>query len=233
VTAPARLAPPETASRQPRAEGRARVSAKLRGGVSVLGELEERGSAKARLPRTYGDALEAVLLNTAGGVTGGDRFAWEAEAEAGAALTLATQTAERAYRAQPGETGRIETRLTAGPGARLDWLAQETILFDRCALRRSLTLDMEEDARALIVEPVVLGREAMGETVTQGFFSDSQTIRRGGRLIYADRTRLAGPVARHRRRPRCAGRRPRLGHAGLCRARRRGSPRRSPRPAAR
>jgi urease accessory protein len=186
---------PLPAQRQPRAEGHARVASKLRDGRSVLADLHERGSAKARLPRIHAAGLEAVLLNTAGGVTGGDRFLYEGTAGPGARLVLANQTAERAYRAQPGEVGRIETRLTAGPGATLDWLAQETILFDRCALRRSLTVEMAEDAAVLIVEPVVLGRKAMGETVAQGFFADSQTIRRGGRLVYADRTRLAGPVA--------------------------------------
>jgi urease accessory protein len=182
-------------ARQPRADGHARVAARLRDGASVLADLHERGSAKARLPRTHGDGLQAVLLNTAGGVTGGDRFLYEGAAQAGARLVLANQTAERAYRAQPGQTGRIETRLAASPGATLDWLAQETILFDRCALRRSLTVEMAEDSRVLLVEPVVLGRKAMGETVTEGFFADSQTIRRGGRLVYADRTRLDGPIA--------------------------------------
>jgi urease accessory protein len=181
--------------RQPRAEGRARVTAKLRDGRSRIGELYEQGSAKARVPNVDGAALHAVMLNTAGGVTGGDRLRYEGAAEAGAHLTLATQTAERAYRAQPGETGRVEVALTVGPGATLEWLAQETILFDACAFHRRTTVEMAADARLLLVEPVVLGREAMGETVTVGAFRESQRITRGGRLIYADLTRVEGPVA--------------------------------------
>ena len=180
---------------QPRAQGRSRVTARLRDGRSVLGELYEQGSAKVRLPRAAGPALEAVLLNTAGGLTGGDRFAVSAAAEAGARLTLASQTAERAYRAQPGEVARVENSLRLGPGATLEWLAQETILFDACALRRSLEIDMAEDARLLVVEPVVLGRAAMGETVRTADFADSLTLRRGGRLVFADRLRLSGDVA--------------------------------------
>jgi urease accessory protein len=195
VNAPAVNAPSVRLARQPRADGHARVSARLRDGASVLCDLHERGSAKARLPRVRGEGLQAVLLNTAGGVTGGDCFLYEGAAEAGARLILANQTAERAYRAQPGEVGRIETRLRVAEGATVEWLAQETILFDRCALHRSLTVEMAADSTLLLVEPVVLGRKAMGETVAQGFFADSQTIRRGGRLVYADRTRLAGPVA--------------------------------------
>jgi urease accessory protein len=146
-----------------------------------------------------------VLLNTAGGVTGGDRFAYSAEAGPGAHLTLATQTAERAYRAQPGETGRIAVSLKIGPGARLEWLAQETILFDACSLRRTIDVEMAGDASLLLVEPVMLGRQAMGETVESGFFSDFQRIRRGGRLVYADATRLSGAVAAHAARPAALG----------------------------
>jgi urease accessory protein len=191
--------------RQPRALGAARVTARLREGRSVLGALAERGSAKVRLPRTDGPPLEAVLLNTAGGVTGGDRFDWRAEAGPGARLVLANQTAERAYRAQPGTTGRIATRLTLGAGATLEWLAQETILFDGCAFDRRLEVEMAADARLLLVESLVFGREAMGETVRAAAVHDSQRIVRDGRLIYADAFRAAGPVADILSRPAALG----------------------------
>lgn len=194
-----RLAP------QPRADGEARVVARRVGARTRLADLFERGSAKIRLPRVEGDALHAVALNTAGGVTGGDRFAYAAVAGPGAHLTLATQTAERAYRAQPGETGRVAVSLRVEAGARLEWLAQETILFDGCALRRTIDVEMAADASLLLVEPVVLGRQAMGETVTRGFFSDFQRIHRAGRLVYADATRLSGPVAAQAARPSALG----------------------------
>jgi urease accessory protein len=198
-------APVAAEARQPRAVGHARVSAKLRDGRSVLGALYEHGSAKIRLPRTDGPGLEAVLLNTAGGVTGGDRFRWEAEAGAGARLVLATQTAERAYRARPGETGRIEARLTVGPGATLEWLAQETILFDGCRLSRSITVEAAPDATLLYVEPLVVGREAMGETVREGAFRDSPRVWRDGRLVWADALRLDGAIAATLARPAALG----------------------------
>jgi urease accessory protein len=181
-------------TRQPRAQGHARLVARLRDGASRIAEMSERGSAKVRVPRTPGLGLQGVMLNTAGGITGGDYLHFEGEAQAGATLTLATQTAERAYRAQPGQVGRLDVTLRVGPGAVLEWLAQETILFDACALHRRLRIDMAEDARLLLVEPVIFGRTAMGETVRQGSFRDSQHLRRGGRLVYADETRIEGPV---------------------------------------
>ena len=180
---------------QPRAIGRVRVAARLRNGQSRLADLHQSGSSKALFPRGEGPGVTAVLLNTAGGVTGGDRFETAAEATQGASLTLSTQAAERAYRAQPGETGHIATRLTAAPGATLHWLPQETILFDGARLVRRLDAELAADARLLAVEPMIFGRAAMGERLDSLHFHDSWRIRRDGRLVYADALRLDGAAA--------------------------------------
>ncbi len=172
-----------------------RIAARRRAGLTALARLHQRGSAKALFPREGSGELVAVLLNTAGGLTGGDRFSWQAEVAAGAELALATQAAERVYRAQPGQVARVETRLTLAPGARIDWLPQETILFDGGALERSLTVEMATDATLLAVEPLILGRQAMGERVAQAHLLDRWRIRRGGGLVYADTLRLTGAVA--------------------------------------
>ena len=179
-----------------RARGEVRVSAKRRGAATVLDRLYQSGSAKARLPKGAGPSgsFEVVLLNTAGGITGGDLFANTIHADPGTTVTVTTQTAERLYRST-GADGRVDNTLTLGQGARLDWLPQETILFDRARLRRSLTVEMAEDATLLAIEPLVLGRAAMGETVAQGFLSDQWRIRRGGVLTYADALRLDGQIA--------------------------------------
>ena len=181
---------------QPRAIGSAGVAARRRGEASVVADLYESGSAKIRLPRTAGPGLQAVTLNTAGGLTGGDHLRYAAEAREGSHLTLASQTAERAYRTQPGQVARLDVTLTVGPGATLEWLAQETILFDACALDRRIRVDMAPDATLLLVEPVVFGRVAMGERVLSGRFRDSQRLSRDGHLVYADETRIEGPVDR-------------------------------------
>lgn len=176
----------------PRAIGTVRVAAKRSGERTVLDRLYQKGSAKALLPRTFETGLTAVLLNTSGGVTGGDRFAYAADAQAGTHLTLTTQAAERAYRALPGHTGQIETRLTAHQGARLDWLPQETILFDGAALNRRFDVDLAADATLLAVESFILGRAAMGETVHDLRLSDQWRVRRDSTLVYADALRMHG-----------------------------------------
>ncbi len=81
-----------------------------------------------------------ILVNTAGGITGGDQFDLDISLQTGAQLTLTTQAAERAYRAQPGEVGQVTSRLSVQTGAALKWLPQELILFDRCALNRRLDI---------------------------------------------------------------------------------------------
>jgi len=183
---------PRSLPAQPRARGRGLVQVRHARGQTVLEDLVQSGSTKLLFPRSH-SGMTAVILNTAGGVTGGDQFAIRAEAGAQSHLTLTTQAAERAYRAQPGETGEVETHLTLGPKARLFWLPQETILFDGASLRRRLSVDMAPDADLLMVEPLILGRTAMGETLHDFSLHDRIDLRVGGALRYADRTRLDGP----------------------------------------
>lgn len=175
---------------QPRAIGAARVVT----GPSGLRGLRQSGAMRVLFPRQTPGWPQAVLLNTAGGVTGGDQFTTEAEVQTGARLTVTTQAAERIYRAQPGETGRVDTQVTVGAGARFDWLPQETILYDRSDLRRRLRVDMAPDATMLLVEPLVFGRRAMGEVLHDIRLSDRIEIRRGGALVFADATRVTGCV---------------------------------------
>jgi urease accessory protein len=173
-----------------RAEGAVRLSFVAYGGQSRLQRGYQGGSLKVRFPRLYDtDVPEAVLLNTAGGITGGDRFSVEAEIGSGAAATLTSQAAERVYRSVSGE-GRVDVSLNLGPGARLDWLPQETIVFDAGRLSRTLSVEMADDSRLMLCEAVILGRAAHGETMRQGFMSDRWRVRRGGRLVYADNLML-------------------------------------------
>jgi urease accessory protein len=148
----------------------------------------EEGCAKLRMPtRLTGQAPVAILINTSGGLAGGDRL--EIDVQAASDLCLTTQAAEKVYRSLSDET-RISTRLSGQGTARLLWLPQETILFDGARLERSLDVDLQESAGMLAVETVVLGRKAMGERLTDFSFHDRWRIRRGGRLIYADDLRF-------------------------------------------
>jgi urease accessory protein len=166
-------------------------------GHTRLVNLRQSGSCKLVFPRTHRPDVEAILVNTAGGVTGGDRFDIAADVGTGATLTMTTQAAERAYRAQISEVGRIITRLNVETGARLHWLPQEMILFDHCALRRSLSISLAPGARLLMVEPLVFGRTAMQERLTNIRFQDRILVTRNAHPLYRDGMDLHGNVAAH------------------------------------
>lgn len=183
-------APPQ----RQRAVGRVAFSAMSLNGRTRPLRIEECGSMRIRLPKGAGAGLDAVLVNTAGGIACGDRFAVEIAAQAGASVTVATPAAEKIYRSD-GPVAALSVNLDVQTGARLDWIPQETILFDQARLARCLDAEMAEDARLSLFEAVVFGRAARGEQIANGFFEDRWRIRRGGRLAYADALRLDGPIA--------------------------------------
>ncbi len=180
---------------QPRAVGHASVSCKLRDGCTVLDRLHLQGSMKILFPRATDAALCGVILNTAGGITGGDHFDLSASVAHGCRMSLTTQAAERAYRSQPGEAAQINNRISVGRQARMDWLPQEMLIYDRSALCRSLSVEMSADARLLIVEPVIFGRAEMGEVLNHIAFHDRLDVWRDGQLVFADRIRLTGDAS--------------------------------------
>ena len=174
-----------------RARGEGRVIASVRDGKTEIASLYQEGAAKIRLPHTHTDALQAVLMNTAGGLTGGDHLRWTMVAQPGAKLVMTTPACERVYRST-GAEARVENRLVAHEGAHIDWLPQETILFEGSRLTRGLEVDLDEGATLTAVEAVLLGREAMGEAARNARLRDNWRIRRNGRLIHAEATVLRG-----------------------------------------
>ena len=161
---------------------RAKGEAFVRLGPARLERLRTAGSAKAILPGGT-EGREVVFLNTSGGLTSGDHLHFRLETQGRAVAT--TQTAERAYKAT-GIPARMDVRLGVGPGGWLDWLPQETILFDRAALDRRTLIDLAPGAGCLALEAVILGRAAMGETVRDIRFYDRREIRRAGNPVWID-----------------------------------------------
>ncbi|MDI7860664.1 urease accessory protein UreD [Rhizobiaceae bacterium n13] len=181
-------------TRQQRAEGCGRVAVKRLDGRTRLARLFQEGAGKIRFPETFAPGMEAVLINTAGGLTGGDRMQWGVEAGPGTDIVLTTQACEKIYGASFG-TADVSTHISAAAGARVQWLPQETILFDNASLQRRLEVDLDADAEFLAVEAVILGRKAMGERMLHGHFRDRWRVRRSGRLIHAEDLHLGGDIA--------------------------------------
>ena len=190
-----------------RAAGELRVAFKRRGDLTVLDDLRQVGCLKLRFPRVEQEEwTSAVMLNTAGGVAGGDRLDGGFALREGTRATITAQAAERFYRALPGsDAAFVRNRLTVAAGACLEWLPQETILYDGCALDRRLDIDLADDAWFLGVESLVFGRAAMGERVGQAWLRDGFRVRRGGRWLLHDAVRLEGEVDASLRRATIAG----------------------------
>jgi len=157
--------------------------------------VHEEGALRVRFPNVAGhDALEAVVVNTAGGMAGGDRFDLDIAVGPGAKLTVTTAAAEKIYRSL-GPDAEIRVKLDISSSGTLGWLPQETILFDQIRLRRSIEADLAPDASLLLAEGVVFGRAAMGETLAHGHFFDRWRVRRAGVLIFAESLRMDGAIA--------------------------------------
>jgi len=190
-----------------RATGELLIRLKRRGAGSGIEDLRQAGCLKARFPRHAADGwTEVVVLNTSGGVVGGDELLAEVHLGPAARAVIATQAAERCYRALQGSdpaTIRASIHVTAGACA--EWLPQETILFDRCSVDRTLDVELAHDARFLGLEMLVFGRAAMGEQVTRARLRDAIRIRRGGRWLLHEAVRLDGDVQAAMRRPAVAG----------------------------
>lgn len=179
-----------------RGQGRLLVEARALDGRTVRGRIEEEGFARVRFPRSgrRGRALEAVMINTGGGLAGGDAAQSCLHAMRDAQFVVTTQAAEKIYRSD-GATSRIAVELAVEAGARLHWMPQATIVFDGAKVERSVVAEVAPDASLLLVEPVILGRTARGERLSHGRLHDRWRIRRGGRLVYADGLQLDGDIA--------------------------------------
>jgi urease accessory protein len=177
-----------------RAVGRIALTAEYGRGITQRKRLHESGGLRMHFPGARQRELEAVLINTAGGIAGGDRFDLDIAAGDKARLLVSSAAAEKVYRSL-GPDAQIGIKLSAGAESSLAWLPKETILFDDARVNRNIEIDLAPDARLLFAEAVVFGRTGMGEAVEHGLFFDRWRIRRGGALVYAESVRLDGAIA--------------------------------------
>jgi len=163
-------------------------------------DLFQSSPIRIMFPRGRASAIEeAVFVNTGGGIAGGDRLEYGVTALADASIAVTSQAAEKVYRAL-NEPARISTKLKACEAAKLAWLPQETILFNRARLSRETEIELVSGAELLALEWLVLGRAAHGEEVIGGHINDSWRVRRDGRLIWADSFRAQDETFPHLRR---------------------------------
>lgn len=179
-----------------RARGRISVEAARRGARSVRADVHESGALRVRFPREHLQRLDATLVNVAGGMTGGDVFDLDFRARQGAELFISSAAAEKIYRSD-SVAAEVSVHLAAEAGASCIWLPQETIVFNGARLVRKLDADIDPDARLLACEMTILGRAAMAEPIDVLSWRERWRIRRAGRLVLAEDTRVDGDAASH------------------------------------
>ncbi len=172
-----------------RAAGSVRARFALAGGATRVAALYETGGYRMKFPRK--GPCEGVIVNTGGGLAGGDVFDAEIATEAGAEAIITTQSAEKVYRTE-GAPARLGVRAEIGADSALTWAPQETLLFDGARLERRLDVEMAETGRLILVESAVFGRLAHGEANADAHLRDRWRIRRAGRLVFAEDSHVRG-----------------------------------------
>ncbi len=177
-----------------RSHGCLSLSLAARAGRTAIAGWYQSGAAKARAPKVYSHhGIEALLINTAGGLTGGDSFEISLSVERDALGVFTSQASEKIYRSIGG-TASIKVDMNVAKDGRGYWVPQDTIFFDGAALSRELRLAAADSAEFLIMEPLVFGREAMGERVSSGRYRDSWRVSADDRLVFAEEARLDGDI---------------------------------------
>ncbi len=177
-----------------RSQGEVRISFKSIDDRSVLKGLYQQGCLKVRLPRQVSNTHEAVLINTAGGLTGGDMLIVDAAWEPETCAAITTQACERIYKSTGANAG-VAARLTVGDRAIAHWLPQETILFEGARLDRKMHVSLAKSAEFIACEAVIVGRPAMGEIVNMASLSDEWIIERDDKVAFIDRLKLTGDLS--------------------------------------
>ncbi|NQU57419.1 MAG: urease accessory protein UreD [Rhodospirillales bacterium] len=172
--------------------GVAEVGFVLKQGETRLDHLYQSDPLRVLFPNPpKGELPNAVMVTTSGGLVGGDRLDVSVSAGPGAMAMATAQAAEKVYRSA-GQDSVIDVHLSVGENAWLEWLPQETILFDGARLGRKTTIDLKPGGKILAGEILVFGRIASGEKLSQGFIREEWNVRRESRLIWADALRLDG-----------------------------------------
>jgi len=175
------------------------------GSTCRLARLYQRDPLRVLFPDVpAGEIPTAVLVTTSGGLVGGDRLGVSVSVGDGAEAMVFGQAAEKVYRSA-GSTSRIAVELSVARDGWLEWLPQETILFEGARLARWTRIDIAPGGRALAGEILVFGRIAGGERFSRGFLHDAWEIRRDGRLAWAEALHLEDDIMDTFADPACFG----------------------------
>ena len=157
--------------------------------------IQHQGVAPLKVQRSFypeGEAIcHNVILHTAGGIVGGDRLQIDIELQSAARAVITTAAAGKIY----GSNGKLATQTIVhniSADASLEWLPQETIIFDGAIFHQHLQVNLGTTATWLGWEINRFGRTASGEKFTSGEWKSATEVYRAGKPVWIDRQWLRG-----------------------------------------
>lgn len=164
-----------------------------RNGTTQLRHNQAQAPLKVQRP-FYPEGSEvchSVILHTAGGIVGGDRLSLNFHLEPNAQALITTAAASKIYRSN-GLQARQTIQMQVDAGACLEWLPQETIVFNGAIYRQDLRVELAPEATWLGWEIARFGRSARGERFLQGEWRSHTEVWQQGRPLWIDRQWLPG-----------------------------------------
>lgn len=160
---------------------------------TILSRSQVQAPLKVQRPfYPEGDAVcHSVMLHTAGGIVGGDRLSFNVQLEAESQALVTTAAATKIYRSN-GLEAQQTTQIQVAPGACLEWLPQETIVFDGACYQQQLRVELAPGATWMGWEMTRLGRSARGERFSSGHWRSQTELWQADRLIWIDPQYIQG-----------------------------------------
>ncbi len=133
----------------------------------------------------------SVILHTAGGIVGGDRLCQDIHLQPQTQALITTPAASKIYRSN-GQSGRQKIIIRIGDRGYLEYLPQETIVFNGAIFRQNLHIELGRQATWLAWEIIRFGRSARGEIFNQGEWRAYTEVWQQGKPLWIDRQWLPG-----------------------------------------
>ena len=161
------------------------------GGTTRLTRREHFGPLLVQKP-LYPEGTQcchAIIVHPPGGIVGGDRLLIEASAAENTHALLSTPGAAKWYRAN-GRVSQQRVHLQCDAGAVIEWLPQETILFDQAHVVLDTQVKLHSTARFIGCEILCFGRTASGERFTRGQVQQRYSVQVDGKPLWLEQGTL-------------------------------------------
>ncbi len=157
--------------------------------------IHNQSKAPLRVQKSFypeGTAVcHTAILHTAGGIVGGDRLSTQIDLQSQAHVLITTATAAKIYRSKALEANQT-IQIQLDRGACLEWLPQETIVFDGANYRQNLQIELADHACWMGWEVTRFGRSASGERFLSGNWRSHTEVWQHGKPLWLDRQSLKG-----------------------------------------